>query len=385
MLREEISKDLSKVEKIVKELKQLKANLEKFETFLRKSEEKYKNLLERSSDIIFVHQDGKIVLASNACAFLLGARKPEELIGRDLLEEIVHPDYKEIVRKRVKKIIEKGEEVGFLEEKIIKLNGEIIDIDVCAVPFSYKGRPAVKVYARDITKRKRAEEELRRSHQNLHNLSTYLQRVLEEERARISREIHDELGQLLTVLKIEIRKLKERILKDKGEFSDELETIKNLIDIIINRTRTISYQLRPPLLDHVGLYAAIEWQIEEFQRTTGIKCKLKMNPGNITLDKEFSIALFRVLQEALTNVARHSGASNVNVVINKIGCKLVMRITDNGIGISQEKISDSKSLGIISIKERISYLGGSVKIYGKENSGTTVLVTIPLCRGKSSD
>lgn len=372
--------ELAQVEKIEKELKQFKSKLNRSEIALKVSEEKYKNLLERSSDIIYVHQDGKIVLASNACTFLFGAKNSEEVIGKDVIEDIVHPDYREVVKKRIKKILKKGEEVGFLEEKIIKFNGEIINIDVCAVPFSYNGKPAIKVYARDITKIKKAEDELRKSHENLQNLSTYLQTIQEKERLRISREIHDELGQLLTVLKIEVQNLKKKNQNNKKDLMDDLDNILSLIDIIIHRVKTISYQLRPPLLDHFGLYPAIEWQIKEFEESTGIHCKVKLNPENITLDSELSISIFRVLQEALTNIARHSKATKVEVSINKIDSKLTMKIVDNGIGIPEEKISDTKSLGIINIKERISHFQGFVKISGQEGKGTTVFVKIPLTK-----
>jgi two-component system sensor histidine kinase UhpB len=334
--------------------------------------------LGRSSDIIFVHQNGKIVLASKACAALLGAQNPKELIGKDLLNDVVHPDYRKIVKERDIKILKEHKEVGFLEEKIMKLDGEIIDIDVCAVPFTYKGKAAVKVYARDITKQKKVKAESERSYQNLKNFTNYLQKILEEERHKISLEIHDDLGQLLSVLKLDLQNVLSEMPEEPKNIVEKLSMMSNLIDIIMQRLRIISYQLRPPLLDHLGLCAAIIWQINEFEKITNIKCKLKILPKNLELREDISISVFRVLQGALTNILRYSKATKVSIYLNKNENKLMLKISDNGIGITDDKISDPKSLGLLSMKERILNINGTFNIIGKKNIGTTITVNIPL-------
>jgi len=370
--------DMFNIKDLLKEKEKLNLDLRKTQTALKKVEGKYKQLLERSSDIIFIHQDGKIVLASKACAILLGAKHPKDLIGKDLLNDIVHPDYREIVKKRDNAILHEKREVKFLEEKIIKLDGEVIDIDACAVPFTYRGNTAIKVYARDITKRKKVVEELGRTHKNLKNLNNYLQKMLEKERLKFSREIHDELGQVLSVLKLDIQNIINQMPKEPKNIIEKLYTMSNLIDIIMQRLKMISYQLRPPILDHLGLYAAMNWQVNEFEKTTNIKCKLKVEPENLELSEDTSIILFRVLQEALTNILRHSKATKVSIYLKKNEHKLFFKINDNGIGIPNDKMADSKSLGLLSMKERISNINGTFYIIGKENIGTTIAINIPL-------
>ena len=234
--------DMFNIKNLLKEKEKLNLDLRKTQTALKKVEEKYKQLLERSSDIIFIHQDGKIVLASKACAILLGAKYPKDLIGKDLLNDIVHPDYREIVKKRDNTILHEKREVKFLEEKIIKLDGEVLDIDACAVPFTYRGNTAIKVYARDITKRKKVVEELGRTHKNLKNLNNYLQKMIEKERLKFSREIHDELGQVLSVLKLDIQNIINQMPKEPKNIIEKLYTMSNLIDIIMQRLKMISYQ-----------------------------------------------------------------------------------------------------------------------------------------------
>jgi two-component system sensor histidine kinase UhpB len=366
------------VEDLLKETEKLNLNLRKTNLALKRAEERYKRLLGRSSDIIFVHQNGKIVLASKACAALLGAQNPKELIGKDLLNDVVHPDYRKIVKERDIKILKEHKEVGFLEEKIMKLDGEIIDIDVCAVPFTYKGKAAVKVYARDITKQKKVKAESERSYQNLKNFTNYLQKILEEERHKISLEIHDDLGQLLSVLKLDLQNVLSEMPEEPKNIVEKLSMMSNLIDIIMQRLRIISYQLRPPLLDHLGLCAAIIWQINEFEKITNIKCKLKILPKNLELREDISISVFRVLQGALTNILRYSKATKVSIYLNKNENKLMLKISDNGIGITDDKISDPKSLGLLSMKERILNINGTFNIIGKKNIGTTITVNIPL-------
>lgn len=364
--------------KLKNQIKKLKKKLLETKSALKISEEKYKNLLERSSDIIFVHQNYKIVLASKACAKLLGAKEPKELIGKHLLKDIVHPDYRNIVKKRVEKIINEGKEVGFLEEKIRKLNGEIIDIDVCAVPFTYKGKPAVKVYARDITHIKKLQREIKERSENLQNLTYYIQKLVEDEKLKISRELHDELGQLLSILKLDIIEISKTIPEDHKDILEKINTMENLLDLIINRLRVISYQLRPPMLDHLGLESAIKWQLEEFEKITNIKCRRNIKIISDEINEKISITIFRVLQETLTNILRHSKATEVKVNLHQNKDSLILKIIDNGIGIENEKINNSKSLGILNMKERVMSVNGKFKIFGEKGKGTTVEVRIPL-------
>lgn len=366
--------------KIEEKIKQLNKKILQMKNALKISEEKYRNLLERSSDIIFVHQNYKVILASNACAKLLGFKQPKELIGKHLLKDIVHPDYRNIVKERVQKIIKEGKEVGFLQEKIKKQNGEYIDIDVCAVPFFYKGKPCVKVYARDITHIKKLQKEIEERNINLKNYTNYIQKLIEDEKLKLSHELHDELGQLLSILRLEIIEINKNIPDDHKNLTEKVNNILNLLEIIMNRLKIISYQLRPPILDHLGLEAAINWQIDEFQKVTNIKCikKINLDINKRNINENTSIILFRILQEALTNILRHANANEVKIHIYQNKKFLILTIKDNGIGITEEQINNPKSLGILSMRERVLTLNGILFISGKKNKGTTLKIKIPL-------
>ena len=228
---------------------------------------------------------------------------------------------------------------------------------------------------REITDRKRAEDEVLTSRERLRNLSAHLQTAREEERKGLAREIHDELGQALTTLKLNLTLLREDLgaSRDAGKISSMLE----LIDTTIRSVKRMITALRPRLLDDLGLTAAIEWQSEEFQRRTGIACDLSILPEDIRVDPDRSTAIFRILQEAFTNAARHSGATRVSVSLVSEDGALELRVSDNGSGITTDRLNDPKSFGLIGIRERAYYWGGSVDISGVPGKGTTVLVGFP--------
>jgi PAS domain S-box-containing protein len=234
--------------------------------------------------------------------------------------------------------------------------------------------------ALDISERKQAEEKLNESREQLRNLLAYLQSVREHERTEFSHEIHDELGQSLTALKMDIHWLRK---KHKGfsSLTDKADSMLKIIDATIQTVKKICTELRPGILDHLGLGAAIEWQTIEFQKRSGIPCELNFNPEEIILDKDRSTAIFRILQETLTNIARHAEASAVNITIEKKASQLVMEVTDNGKGIKEENKNDAKSFGLIGMRERTLYLGGKFQIRGAQNQGTTVSVSIPIVPG----
>ena len=233
---------------------------------------------------------------------------------------------------------------------------------------------------RDITQRKRAEKELRSSREQLRSLSTHLQCVSEQERTNIAREIHDDLGQTLTALKMDLSWLDKRLPKDQEILSEKTKSMSKLIDMTIRTVQRVSTELRPGLLDDLGLAAAMEWQAEEFQNRTGIECKLTLDPENIILDQDRSTAIFRIFQETLTNVARHANATRVKVSLKEKAGKLEMKVRDDGKGITEKQISDPKSFGLMGIRERANFWGGEVTINGIRDKGTTVTVSIPVER-----
>ncbi|MCZ7557385.1 MAG: HAMP domain-containing protein [Bacteroidia bacterium] len=229
----------------------------------------------------------------------------------------------------------------------------------------------------EIAVRTRAEQELTRSQEELRNLSMHLQSVREAERKGFAREIHDELGQRLTTMKLQVSLLLEDVRAGERIAAEKLDTTIGDIDATIQAVKRLISELRPGLLDDLGLTAAIEWQAEEFERRSGIHCELSISPHDIALDQDRSTAVFRIFQETLTNVARHSGASGVTVFLTDNGDEIELVISDDGRGITQDEIDDSRSFGLIGIRERALVLRGTAVFLGKAGEGTVVSVHIP--------
>jgi len=233
-----------------------------------------------------------------------------------------------------------------------------------------------RMLSAELAERSLTEQRLRSSEENLRALAAHLQSVREEERIHIAREIHDELGQALTGLKFDIGALAKTACRDDPDTSEKIQGLSHNIDRIINSVRRIASGLRPEVLDEIGLSAAIEWQAREFQRRTGIRCTVDIEPGFTDPDKERSTALFRIFQELLTNVARHANASRVKALLSD-GEEISLTVEDNGRGVKSEELEGNKSLGFLGLRERVLAFGGSIDVRGEEGKGTTVSVSIP--------
>lgn len=553
------------------------------EAALEESEKKYRTLIEVSPEAIFMNHNNQIVYVNPATLKLLGAERPEQILGKSPFE-FIHPHYHEVVRDRIRSILDKGESVPLLEEQYVRLDGSVIDVEVAATSLTYKDGRAIQVVARDITERKRAEADLalahaelarlygqtkedaaqwealftltrllnqslvldevfetfaqavksyitydrlgvvvpeggqlrgiycsvadpslaahcckvwpgqqetgiewvltykqprlaqdllqeasfrddlymtkegvraimelpllvggnvlgvfflnsrtpgaystrdiervlpladqlalvmehsrlfsslqqqtealrlevkertraeaeaRRSQEQLRALAAHLESVREDERTQIAREIHDELGQLLTGIKIDLSWMAGRLSGDQDALRTKVRTIVTLIDTTIQSVRRIASELRPGLLDDLGLMAAIEWQVQEFQSRTGIPTRLTAEPSEFELDRERSTAIFRILQEALTNVARHAQATGVHIRLKGDVERLIMEVIDNGKGITPQALGDRRALGLLGMRERALLLGGEVAIVGRPGQGTRVTVVMPLKR-----
>jgi two-component system sensor histidine kinase UhpB len=235
----------------------------------------------------------------------------------------------------------------------------------------------------DVTEMKRAEQELRASSEQLRLLAAHLLSVREEERTRIAREVHDELGQTLTAVKMDLAWLEGRLVPPgNGELLKRIGSTRQLADSMIQSIRRISTELRPAVLD-LGLAAAVEWQVQEFQARSGIHCTLRVLTRDV-IAASASTAMFRIFQETLTNVARHANATRAEVVLQKQPDRLVLRIRDNGQGFDQAHPALSKSLGLLGMRERAAMLGGQVTISSAPGKGTTVTAWIPLAPPEDS-
>ncbi len=255
--------------------------------------------------------------------------------------------------------------------------GRIQTTSISAEVIHVGGEVCLLAVATDITERKDAEEKARRSRAELRALAARLLLVREEERTRIAREIHDELGQALTGLKIDLAWLKRRV-EDRAEVSEWVQSIVERIDGTIDSVRRIATDLRPSILDHLGLVAAIEWQAQEFERRTGVTTTVRVSSPEIAIDEVRATAVFRMLQETLTNVARHAGASRVDIALTVGRVDLTLDVRDDGRGITPAEVAGGRSLGLVGLRERAIACGGMLSIEGTPGRGTHVAVRIPL-------
>lgn len=268
------------------------------------------------------------------------------------------------------------------EQKIERLGrkktGELFWIQVSDQPVAINGE--LRFFLSnwvDITERKKSEEQKSRLNRELRNLTAHLESVREEERGNISRMIHDELGQALTALKMDVCWLRKSLDENQQPLLGLTESMVRLIDATFQKVRWLSTVLRPIWLDDLGLPDTMRWLAEEFQEMTDIKCKVTID-RKLNLDKQLSTIIYRIFQEAMTNIFRHSKASQVRVSLKNENNRVVLTVVDNGVGISKKRISSPRSFGIMGMRERAQFLGGTFEISGTRGKGTTILVTIPI-------
>lgn len=311
--------------------------------------------------------------------YIFGLTPQEFNPTREGFLKMVHPEDRDLVIARIEKSYNNPEQFNYYY-RIIRADGAVrIIYSKGNVAYDEEGNP-VRSFGtmQDVTERKLAEEKLKNSNNKLRALSARLQSVREEESIHIAREIHDDLGGALTGLKMDISWLGKRLPDSiSEELRQKLKSMSELIDETVQKVRNISTELRPSVLDDLGLAAAIEWQTREFQKRTEIECKINSLQENITLSMQVSTAVFRIFQEILTNVARHASATQVEISLHEREGDLVLIVSDNGRGIKETDMFDTKSLGLLGMHERAIVFGGQIEINGIEGKGTTVTVSIP--------
>ncbi len=231
---------------------------------------------------------------------------------------------------------------------------------------------------REVEERKVIECNIRGSRAKVRNLALHLQSVQEEERGRIARDIHDDLGQILTALSYDLAHISKKISPDEALLIDKLKEMSALVKGAVETVQRIASELRPGVLDDLGLIAGIEWQAEAYEKRTGIECEVSFDPEEIELDKDTATTFFRAAQEALTNVARHADATKVTLSIRKIGKTLELEVVDNGRGITEAESRSSQSFGLTGMNERFYSLGGSFEVKGAKGKGTMLRASVPL-------
>ena len=351
----------------------------KMEDALRESESKYRFLAATADSMYLVDREGVYLFMNEGHAKRF-ALIPEQIIGRNFGDFHSAEATREFMDK-AGEVFMTGRSVQHEHRSeregryFIRTFSPVMDQDEWATV-------AVSVVSKDITDRKKTEEMLRSSREQLRALARRLQSAREEERKQIAREIHDDLGGAMTGLKIDLSHISACILEIENETRREsclhaAKEMTKLIDTTIASLRRIMMEIRPSILDDFGLVAAIEWHLQDFQKRTGIQCEFVSTLEEIDLREEHSTAVYRIFQESLTNVARHANATKVTVTLREKSGSVILEVKDNGKGIHERQVSDSNSLGLLGMKERALILGGTVDIAGLPGKGTLVVVQIP--------
>jgi len=351
----------------------------------KKFEEKqalYESIVNSSEDAIISKTLEEYVTSWNRGAENMFGYAAEEIMGKfisgsDHLK--IFKDEQEILAQ-----IKRGESVEHYEAKRATKHGKIVSVSMSVSPIknSEGAITGISKIIRDITKQKEAEEKINKLNEELRELFDHLQKSREDERKYIAREIHDELGQALTALKIDVSMMKRKMISGGEQcpkyIEEEFSSIIRKIDLSIESVKKIATDLRPEILDHLDIIDAIKWQAQQFENITGIKCSVSHLPDHLNLESLFSTTVYRTVQEALTNITRHAGATMVRIAVELDSKKLLLEINDNGRGIKDEDIQNIKSLGLIGMRERIQLVNGTMSISGKPSKGTTVAVKIPI-------
>ena len=355
---------------------------------LRKSENLYRSTLTASPDIIAaVDMNGCITMISPNGFLFYGCEKEEDLIGHQFTDFIAPED---IEKAKSNFLSSFAMQLGAIEYTIQRADGSKVQTEIKADIIRDRDcePTGMVIIIRDITDRKKWENELNKAQEQMKKFAAHLQNIREEERLEIARELHDELGQILIAIKIDMGMLKQNILKcPESNVADGIITkfdqLFVLVDSTINTTRKIMTDLRPEVLYLLGFIEAAKLQVTKFHERYGIKCDFETEVPDLELNRQQSVALYRIVQEALTNIAKHANATQVKVRMMVNGDKLILQISDNGVGIKDNYKSKQDSYGLIGMQERAFLLDGEFTIAGREGLGTVVKVEIPYSENKN--
>jgi PAS domain S-box-containing protein len=307
---------------------------------------------------------------------IFGASRAKKNLRYDDFLECIDKADRQRIRDGLETSIRTGQEFN-IEHRITRRNGSTAWVQTITRPSHKDHRRLLRGTIMDVTERKHNVEALRRSQDLLRELTAYQDRIKEDERKRIAREIHDELGQTLLALRIDVSMLDAHTAKTHPTINDRVRAMLHHIDATVKTVRVIINNLRPAVLD-LGLSAAVEWQVGEFRRRSAIACDLFMDASDFTLSDARATTLFRILQESLTNVIRHANATHVRIELYEDGDNLVMKIADNGIGIYPGDRNKTDSFGLVGIEERVLALEGEFRIDSVPDSGAVLMILIPM-------
>ncbi|MFZ0052441.1 MAG: PAS domain-containing protein [Desulfobaccales bacterium] len=364
-------------------------SLDERTTQVHQAEAKYRTLVEQIPMVTYTAPLDKArgtLYISPQIESILGYSPKEWLADPGLWVKLLHPEDRDrVLAESQGDLLGSNGAVFRSEYRILTRKSEVLWLrdEATAVRNGLDEPEFLQGIMFDVTDQKRFEEQLKSSHERMRELAAHIEGVREEERTRIAREIHDELGQALTGIKIDLAWMNKKLqIHDRATQTDlllkRITAMKDTIDTTVQVVRKISAELRPGILDGFGLPAAIEWQASEFQDRTGIQCQLSAIPDDLDLEERPSSAIFRIFQELLTNIVRHANASRVSISLMKRRGMLILEVQDNGRGISEDEKFKTNSFGLLGVRERVALLGGKFSIKGVQGQGTTVTIRIPL-------
>ena len=351
------------------------------------SEKNFRTLFENVPTGIYrTTPDGRILMANPTLLRMLGYSSFDELASRnlELEKETFEPTYR---RSYFKELLERESEINGLESAWTRRDNSVVFVheNVKTIRDAYGCVLYYEGTVEDITERKRAEKALRESEKKLRLLSSHLLMAQETERRRISIELHDELGQALAVLKLQLRSIQRKLRKDQTALREGCESTLKYIDQVIENVRRLSRDLSPTLLEDLGLSAALRWLIDDFAKHFHVKVSLDIADMDNFFSQKAQIIIYRIFQEALTNIAKHAQATQVSVVVKKKDGSVSFSLEDNGKGFDVKQAmmrnSTEKGLGLAAMDERTWMLGGSFDVWSQEGKGTRVSFTIPIGEG----
>lgn len=390
-LEEEIIQSRDELEVLVKyRTMELEASNEQLrnEIYIRKqqekslliAEEKYRTVADFTYDgETWMNPEGAFIYVSPSCKRISGYTVKEFMENPALIIEIAHPDDRQLVRTHFYE--DQKDEACFssFDFRINTYAGEERWIGHhCQPVFDANGKFIGRRGSnQDITSRKKQESVLLDSQKHLRQLTQRIDAIAEEERTRIAREIHDELGHLLTALKYDMDVLINRSYLSMELVKGELDVMIGMIDSLVDSVRKIATELRPGILDHLGLFPAIEWQVKQFRLRTKICCSFSLSQMNVSFDNNETTIIYRIFQEILTNIIRHSKAKHVSVLLTKCDDLFILKVIDNGVGFEPNSSNKTYSLGLMGMQERALSIGGEIYIESKQGKGTTITFILP--------
>lgn len=347
---------------------------------LRESEAKFRGLVQTVGCAIFIYQGNEIRFTNPTAEIIFGYTQ-KELLSVNFWE-IIHPDHQEMVKQKVLARQRKKDVILRYEAEILRKNGEIGWCDFTLSCTDFGGEPAVLAVALDITKRKRAKEALESSKNRLRQLSSYLISAQENERKRISFELHDELGQALSVLKLKLISIEQNLRVDQEKPRSDCESALSDIDLILDNIRRLTHDLSPAVLEDLGLTGALRWLVNDFAELHGNVVSLQIEYVDHLFPSKSQIIIYRIVQEALTNIGKHAFSSQVSVATKQFNHSVTFTVEDNGKGFStsQPIITNPnlKGMGLATMAERARMLGAKFDILSRIGEGTRIAITVPV-------